>query len=149
MAREFDARVASRGRSSAWLLNQTDAASGILRDYSCSFIFGSIIDDQQFGRRFGLLEYAADGILDISFTVAHRNDYAYLHPSLRRRSRVCLTTRSTAPRHCCARAALYVVLFPCSRLCTSTSSITFIFNPTWRARAYHSVSSACRKERPK
>ena len=53
MTREFNARVASRGRSSGWLLNQTDAASGILRDYSCSFIFGSIIDDQQFGRRFG------------------------------------------------------------------------------------------------
>src|SRR6058998_2581984 len=106
MAREFDARVASRGRSSRWLLNQTDAASGILRDYSCSFIFGSIIDDQQFGRRFGLLEYAADGIRDISFTVAHWNDDADLHSSVRRRSSVCLTTRSSSRRDCRARATL-------------------------------------------
>src|SRR5436305_15274818 len=101
MAREFDARVASRGRSSAWLLNRTDTASGILRDYSCSFIFGSIIDDQQFGRRFGLLEYAAHGIRDISFAVAHWNDDAYLHSSVRRLSRGCLLTRSNATRQFC------------------------------------------------
>src|SRR5438046_1494863 len=92
--RKSHAGVAGLDRSSRRLLDQANATTRKPGYDTCSFIFGSIIDDENFAHRSGLRQHALDRAGNICCPIAHWNDDTHFHCWIRRRSSVFLTIRS-------------------------------------------------------